>query len=709
MKKSQPKHSVALGLPRGRGMAAATALAATVCAAYAVLLVVSGGIAGSAGVLDLAHVARSAGRVLFRPPSPAQTVHLAPGTSGVARPAERAALSIDLGRLPSATSISDAVHVTNSADVSRDMHVSVLGAPGVDATFAGTGGADQRVAPRATAAIALQASGTHAGPIRGQLRVTVAGSEQRPLTLPLSGAQAPLPVPHVEAKPLAGGRVAVDWTASPSTGVAGYQVFRASAKGRAVAVARTAATAVVDSPAEGSAVYEVRPIAAAVTPELLGASAAAAPTVADATPPAAPSAWSAPAVINAAQSSSVAVSVTLPTSSTPEDRVVLGVSDGEQQVRADETAGGATVSASFDLSSLADGPLHPFVVVTDAVGNSATYGASDAILKDTDAPAAPGGVSLQPGDAPDGVINAAGAGDVHVLVDASAGDTVVAELESGDAGVRADGPVGEPLHLDASSLPDGPLTLTAWVLDRAGNPSGHAVTSVTKDTQAPRTPDITTAADEDNRPGYVSAGSQHAAVVLLRFESPTNPQNRIVAQVAGTQVTAQGGPDQIALGPLDLSDQADGDIAVAGTITDAAGNVTRFDGTVVKDTVAPPAPLEAVALVPNAGTPPGKVRAEDLACVDVQVTLGEANASSDVVAVTLSQDGVEVDGQAPARDGDVSITCLDLSDMHPGLAQLHGSIRDAAGNVTDFDGTPLRILPPYDDAPADDAPAAPAE
>ena len=48
----------------------------------------------------------------------------------------------------------------------------------------------------------------------------------KPLTVPLSGAQAPLPPGVVTATPQAGGAVHLTWPASPSTGVAGYEVDR---------------------------------------------------------------------------------------------------------------------------------------------------------------------------------------------------------------------------------------------------------------------------------------------------------------------------------------------------------------------------------------------------------------------------------------------------------------------------------------------------
>lgn len=697
MLKSHASRSITRSLPRGRGMAAAAGLALAVGGTYAVLMLASAGIDGGSAVLRLGGAVEAAGHVLFRPPTVRQTVQVAPGASGVARPTG-AALRIDLGRLRSTSSIADAVHLTNTSDVARRMQLQVSGAPGVTATFAGSGAAQTTVAPRATAAIAITTRADHAGPISGQIVVRVKGSSGTPVTLPLAGAQAPLPVPQLSVQPRKGGAVAVSWSPSPSTGVAGYAVYRASGPGKPAArIADTTATHLLDRPAaDGPAVYEVRPLTAGVSPELLGPASSPATAVADRSAPEAPLSWSAPQTVNAAQVAGLPVSVTLPPSSSPDDQVTVGLTDGTSSVTA-AAHGGGPVSVSLDASALADGPLHPFVTLTDPLGNSATYTSAATVLKDTVAPAAPSAVAIANTAAPAATINAATESAVQVRVDAAPqpGDQVVAELDAdGAAPVRAQAPAGEgPLVLDASSLPDGPLTLSAWVVDAAGNPSARVQVAVAKDTQAPRSPlAITTAPTETAPAGSVNADSQAEAVVLLAFDGPTNSGNRIQAQVGGLPVTASGGAAQVALGPLDLSALPDGPIAVGGTITDQAGNVTSFSGSVLKDTVAPQAPTSAVGQG-DGDTPPGTVDADDRSCVDVHVAFASPSDPGDTIVARLVQGDVEVDASAAGGGSDVWLRCLDLSAAAPGTVELTGVVRDAAGNSTPWTGSPLLLLP----------------
>ena len=195
----------------------------------------------------------------------------------------------------------------------------------------------------------------HAGQLHGSVKISMTGA--KPLTVPLSGAQAPLPPGAVTATPQASGAVHVTWPASPSTGVAGYEVDRRVAGGLWQTLDASApAGGIVDKTAvDGQAVeYRASAITAGVQPALLSLSGAPGSAVPDATAPDLPTGVTPQDFVNIANENAVPVRVDLPPTSAPTDVVSVTLTD-----TAGDTATGT-----------ASGGPSPAVVDVDASGLS---------------------------------------------------------------------------------------------------------------------------------------------------------------------------------------------------------------------------------------------------------------------------------------------------------------------------------------------------
>ena len=115
------------------------------------------------------------------------------------------------------------------------------------------------------------------------------------------------------------------------------------------------------------------------------------------------------------------------------------------------------------------------------------------------------------------------------------------QLAAGDNTADASGDVmgfATTLNVDASDLPDGQLTVSAWAVDEAGNPSTPTGGDpITKDTSAPdNSASIHVAGGDQNPDGYVNAASAGAVTVIVRFPQATDAADNIVISVGGQRV-----------------------------------------------------------------------------------------------------------------------------------------------------------------------------
>ncbi len=395
-----------------------------------------------------------------------------------------------------------------------------------------------------------------------------------------------------------------------------------------------------------------------------------------------------------------AVPVTVETD-TPGDLVSVRMTDGTNVATGSdtETADETSIVIPVDASNLTDTTNGDQIAVTatatDEAGNPSPAGTTST-TKDTTAPALPGSIGVVGGpDNPPGVVTAASQGAVTVQATfdqpPSPEDQIVIWVAGKAYGVSADGQsttltVGP---LDLTSLPDGTYPIGIKETDPSGNVSKQWSWHFVKDADGAEAPtDVGVPAGPNNPAGYVNAATQTAATIVATFAGPTDPADQISLSVGGMPLATQsGGSDEISW-TADLSSLPDGTLPIAGTIVDANGVTSTFSGSLIKDTDAPPAP--AVASV--VGPPPNTITPSSASCVKVLVAFNQAPNPDDLVTVSLSDGSTSAEGSASAGDGHVIVGCIDASSLAAGPISVNVTVSDAAGNSTDFTGTPAVLL-----------------
>ena len=674
---------------RGRGLTAAALLAVGLVAAYAILAVLS---LTSVAPSLLDNVPRSipgisgGGSVRAATPKVPDIVN-SPSVNVLGD------LAVELRSIPGTSDpLSQSFDLKNTAINPVNVSVAVTGAPSVQATFPGDR-SSVRLGPGQTKSVTVSSDPMHAGPLRGSVLISVAGIAE-PFTVPLTGVQAPLPPGAVTATPEAGGAVHVTWPASPSTGVAGYEVERSVSGGgwQKLSDAAPAAGITDQTGTDGQTVeYRVSAVTAGAS-QFLSSFGASGSAVTDASPPAvADGVKIVPDFVNQSSEDSVPVKVDLPPTSAPTDVVSVTLTDSTGgTVTATGAGGQPSVVVPVPAGNLAEGMLTASVVLTDAVGNAtaASESPSAEVLKDTQAPEPP--TDAVPPEVVNGnqatsvpvVVHVPGAEDgerVHVEITAANGQT--ADDSNSVSGFAT------TVNVDASNLPDGQLSVTAWAIDEAGNPSGQIDGGTfKKDSSAPEgAQNIHIAGGEANPAGYVNAASVGHVTVVVRFRQPTDPADNVAINVAGDRFYRDGGADTYSIGPIDLSDQPDGRIFLAATVTDPAGNSTTETDYAVKDTVAPTAPT-SFTVPATADNAAGLVNSLTQNAAIIQATFPEGTDSSD--SLTASVNGIDLGSRV---GGSIAVQWqADVSSLPDGQLDLQGTITDAAGNTTGFSGRAVK-------------------
>jgi hypothetical protein len=679
-------------LRRGRGLAAAALLTVGLVAAYAILGVLS---LTSVAPSFLDSVPRSVSGITGGGSVPAVTPKVQDYVASPSAP-DLSALVVNLG-IGAGTSepLSNTFDLQNTAVTPVDISLDVTGVLGVQAAFPDNSSTERLPAGKKTR-VTVTSDPMHAGPLDGgQVVISIAGVA-KPLTVPLTGAQAPLPPGPVTATPEAHGAVRVTWPASPSTGVAGYEVDRRVSGGTWQALDASApAGGIVDTTAvDGQATeYRVLAVAAGVQPALPSAPSAPGSALPDATAPDLPFDVLPQDFVNIANENAVSVRVDLPPTLMPTDVVSVTLTDTAGVMATGTGSGGQSPAVIVvNASKLVDGDLKSSVTVTDSVGNSASMEGKGA-FKDTDPPDAPTDVHGPPGEVVNGDEAASVPVTVHVA-DPDASARIHVQLAAGDKTADASGDVmgfATTLNVDASNLPDGPLTVSAWTVDEAGNPSSPADGDpIKKDASAPdNAANIRVAGGDQNPDGYVNAASAGAVMVIVRFPQATDAADSIVISVGGERVRRDGGDYRYLVGPFDVSDRPDGPLPLAVTVTDPAGNSNASTDSAIKDTVAPDAPTSFT--VPESGdNAAGFVNSFNQSAAEIQATFPEGTDSSDTL--TASVNGVDLGARV---GGSIAVAWrADVSGMPDGALDLHGTITDAAGNTTDFSGRAVKETQP---------------
>lgn len=217
---------------------------------------------------------------------------------------------------------------------------------------------------------------------------------------------------------------------------------------------------------------------------------------------------------------------------------------------------------------------------TDAAGNSATQ-ASATVLKDTSNPTV--AITSAPS------INNTNKTSYPVSGTCSENTLTVNVSVGGITATPACTTGNWSTSVDASSLSDGPVTVTANHADAAGNNATQASTSVTKDTANP-TVAITSsgAINNTNKAVYPVSGT---------CSENTRSVTVSVGGVGGS-ATCSSGTWSTTVNATSVSDSAS--VSITANHTDAAGNsATQASATVLKDVVIPLVAITSSPVINN--------------------------------------------------------------------------------------------------------------
>jgi 6-phosphogluconolactonase (cycloisomerase 2 family) len=417
--------------------------------------------------------------------------------------------------------------------------------------------------------------------------------------------------------------------------------------------------------------------------------------------------------VNAATAGAAIVRAFLPPDVEAGASVVGEISSGGAVVATTSAAaapgGGFQTLPPVDASALPDGPLAVSVRVLDGVGNVSVLAGSPA-AKDVVAPSPPTSLAVSAGGANAAhTINLASQGAVVCAIahDASlAGDeSVVVSLTVGGASV-ATAPFAAPAGggpavvppLDASSLPDGAVVVSATVFDPAGNSITWQGTPALKDATPPsaalgagvpagtaHAADVVNAANVGAVAVAVALGPGASASDVVRVALDDG-----LASVVSAAQPSTAGAGALSFVGLDASGLADGALAVRIDVEDAAGNATSSFGTpATKDTGGPPPALAANVL---AGTSNAAhtINAASVGSVAVAVSFGSGSLPTDTARVYLDDGAALVLGApqpAPFGAGSLTFSGIDASVLADGPVIVRVEIVDAFGNATNFTGT----------------------
>jgi hypothetical protein len=332
----------------------------------------------------------------FRVATVEDTFDVQPGSAvraGTATPVATGSgqsLALDFGFVPSARAFTTVFTVRNrtSSTQTAVLETTALPAQVAGVTFASTGTTTAVIAAGASTAVTVTTSPTTAGRGSGLLRLRIGGSTWLYRDYPLSLDAAPQAPASTSVIPRAAGRLALTWSASTTTNVASYEIWRANGGAAArVATDVTGTSWTDDATTDGVAyAYTVRAVSSG-TPSFTSLDGPGATATADATPPAVPTSVSIPGGwVNLANRSSVTVQVALPSGSAASDVVTITAGGTSKTVAA--PAGAGTVSTTFDLSGTPDGSVSLSASAADVAGN-ASGSRSGSASKDTVAPGAP--------------------------------------------------------------------------------------------------------------------------------------------------------------------------------------------------------------------------------------------------------------------------------------------------------------------------------
>ena len=345
---------------------------------------------------------------------------------------------------------------------------------------------------------------------------------------------------------------------------------------------------------------------------------------------------------------------------------------------ADITAG----KVGYEFDRPVDGAtLTVTATIIDAAGNESQPGSDSAVMGDTTATGAPTVVITEDADN-DGVISRSElSGQVNVEVslpaEAKAGDTLKVSGQADRLLSEADITAGKVGYEFDRPVDGATLTVTATIIDAAGNESQPGSDSaVMGDTTATGAPTVVITEDADND-GVISR-SELSGQVNVEVSLPAEAKAGDTLKVSGQADRLLSEAD-ITAGKVgyEFDRPVDGaTLTVTATITDAAGNESQpgSDSAVMGDTTATGAPT--VVITEDADNDGVISRSELSGQVNVEVSLpAEAKAG----------DTLKVSGQADRLLSEADITAGKVGyefdrPVDGATLTVTATIIDAAGN-----------------------------
>lgn len=415
-------------------------------------------------------------------------------------------------------------------------------------------------------------------------------------------------------------------------------------------------------------------------------------------------------IVNTQNVSSAQIDVFLDAAAIATDSVAVRITDGTTtQLTSTQPAplgGGLLSFTGVDLSAFVDGPLTLTAVVGDASLNSVettgTVAQKDTNIAVISAAFVLNGIFNNPS-----VINSSSAGSVSVLLSldraATVGDTASVVLGTSP---NAIGPfsvtaVGGEMQLtvsgiDASTLPDGLIDVSASIIDASQNSSIAVGTQALKDTVAPAAAvSGVVAAGAQNPQGSINIAT-FASVEVAVTVLPDTDANRTVqvlltdgsATVVSSAQTAPTAGGVVSFTGLNTTVLTDGPISVVLNVNDGANNGTQsFGPNATKDTqIAGPTSAFIAMTSINPAHWANRLSSANVAAT---VTVPMNFAPADTVELVISDGATSVlVGPTSTFGGAAAFTGINLSTLADGPLTLTATARDAAGNSFALVGSP---------------------
>ncbi len=353
--------------------------------------------------------------------------------------------------------------------------------------------------------------------------------------------------------------------------------------------------------------------------------------------------------------------------------ITIADSNGAEKIYTTTVNNGQWTVNDADLTSLAEGQLTVTTTATDIAGN--TTSATDTIIKDTLAE-----ITANFDANSDSFLNKSEIdaktplfGDIDFVED-NQSVTVKVTDNNGKAITLTTSVINGAWQIDdvdLSTLADGELTVTAEVIDLAGNPASTTNTII-KDTLATITANFDGKGDEYLNRDEISVtdlfGSvsnvENGQTVTIKVTDSNGLEKSFEATVIDGKWTVEG---------ADLTDFVEGELTVIAETVDLAGNTSSATNTIIKDTFT-----GISANFDGKGD-------EYLNHVEIPVTdlLGKIENVEDGQLVTITitdSNGLEKIYTTTVINGNWTVDNADLAGLSEGELTVIASTVDIAGN-----------------------------